>query len=136
MSKKTTRAAISAVIVLTALISVMYTTVSEGARYYKHVDEVMNEPTQWYGKTMNLHGFVVDKSIEQRRDTLDYRFKVRSGDHSVLATYSGVVPDPVKDGAEGVMTGELGPDGFKAPELTAKGPSTDEAAGPGAPVTR
>jgi len=136
MSKKTTRAAISAVILLTALIAVMYTTVSEGARFYKHVDEVMNEPTQWYGKTMNLHGFVVDKSIETRRDTLDYRFKVRSGDYSVLATYTGVVPDTFKDGAEVVLTGELGPDGFKASDITAKCPSKYEAAGPGAPVTR
>src|SRR5688572_7937006 len=105
MSKKTTRAAISGVILLTALISVMYTTVSEGARYYKHVHEVMNEPAQWYGKTINLHGFVIDKSIEQRPDTLDYRFNVRSGDYSVRAMYTGVVPDTFKDGAEVVLTG-------------------------------
>ena len=59
MSKKTTRAAISAVILLTALIAVMYTTVSEGARFYKHVDEVMNEPTQWY-EPPRLRGGQVD----------------------------------------------------------------------------
>src|SRR5689334_13436485 len=122
MSKKATRAVISAVVVLTALIAVLYTTVSQGATYYKHVDEVMNDPGPWYGKSMQLHGFVIDKSIEQRPDTLDYRFKLRSGDYSVLATYTGVVPDTFKDGAEVVLTGELKPEGFHATNVTAKCP--------------
>ena len=46
-------------------------------------------------------------------NTLDYRFKVQNGDYSVLATYTGVVPDTFKDGAEVVLTGRLGPDGFQ-----------------------
>jgi cytochrome c-type biogenesis protein CcmE len=138
MSKKATRAVISVGIVLTALIAVMYTTVSQGAQYYKHVDEVMNDPAQWYGKSVQLHGFVVDKSIEQRPNTLDYRFKLKTGEYSVLATYTGVVPDTFKDGAEVVLTGKLEPDGFKvAPGgVTAKCPSKYEAAGPGTPGPR
>lgn len=136
MSKKATRAVISAVVLLTALIAVMYTTVSEGAQYYKHVDEVMNSPEQWYGKGMQLHGFVVDKSIEQRPNTLDYRFKMKTGDHAVLATYTGIVPDTFKDGAEIVLTGQLGPQGFHATNMTAKCPSKYEAAGPSGPAVR
>jgi cytochrome c-type biogenesis protein CcmE len=138
MSKKTTRAVISAVVLLTALIAVMYTTVSEGAQYYKHVDEVMNDPSQWYGKNMQLHGFVVDKSVEQRPNTLDYRFKLKTGEYAVLAMYTGVVPDTFKDGAEVVLTGQLGPNGFQvAPNgVTAKCPSKYEAAGPGTPATK
>jgi cytochrome c-type biogenesis protein CcmE len=138
MSKKAIRAVISAVVLLTALVAVLYTTVSSGAQYYKHVDEVMNDPAQWYGKDMQLHGFVVEKSIEQRPNTLDYRFKLKTGDYSVTATYTGVVPDTFKDGAEVVLTGQLGPNGFHvAPSgVTAKCPSKYEAAGPGAPSTR
>ena len=138
MSKKAIRAVISAVVLLTALIAVLYTTVSSGAQYYKHVDEVMNDPAQWYGKDMQLHGFVVDKSIEQRPNTLDYRFKLKTGDYAVTATYTGVMPDTFKDGAEVVLTGQLGPTGFQvAPSgVTAKCPSKYEAAGPGAPSAR
>lgn len=132
MSKKATRAAISAVVILTALIAVMYTTVSQGAQYYKHVDEVMNDPSPWYGKSMQLHGFVVDKSIERKPDTLQYRFRLRTGDHAVTALYTGVVPDTFKDGAEVVLTGKLGPHGFDATGVTAKCPSKYEATGPGA----
>ena len=135
MSKKATRAVFSAVIILTALIAVLYTTVSEGAQYYKHVDEVMNDPAQWYGKSMQLHGFVVDKSIERRPDSLDYRFKVKTGEYTVTALYTGVVPDTFKDGAEVVLSGRLDATAFKVSPngVTAKCPSKYEAAGPGAP---
>lgn len=138
MSKKATRAVISAAVLMTALIALMYTTVSSGAQYYKHVDEVMNTPEQWYGKNMQLHGFVVDQSIQQRPNTLDYRFKIRTGDYSVLASYTGVVPDTFKDGAEVVLTGRLGPQGFQVDPngVTAKCPSKYEAAGPAGPTVR
>lgn len=138
MSKKAIRAVISAAVLLTAFIALMYATVSDGAQYYKHVNEVMNTPEQWYGKSMQLHGFVVDKSIEQRPNTLDYRFKLKTGEYSVLATYTGVVPDTFKDGAEVVLTGRLGSTGFQVDPngVTAKCPSKYEAAGPTGPTVR
>lgn len=132
MSKKATRALISGAVLLGALTMVLYTTVSSGAQYYKHVDEVMTKPGDWYGKKMQMHGFVVDNSIEQRPNTMDYRFKLKSGDYQVLAMYSGLVPDTFKDGAEVVVTGRLGPQGFQVDPngVTAKCPSKYEAAGP------
>ena len=66
MSKKTARALISGTVILSALILLLVVTVSEGAPYYKHVDEVMVAPDQWYGKQMSLHGFVVDRSIKDK----------------------------------------------------------------------
>ena len=83
----------------------------------------MGSPEAWYGKSMNLHGFVVDNSIEKRPNSLDYRFRVKNGDAVVLATYSGIVPDTFKDGAEVVLTGRLGPSGFHTDEVMAKCPS-------------
>jgi cytochrome c-type biogenesis protein CcmE len=136
MSKKSTRAVISAAVLLGAVTMVLYATVSSGAQYYKHVDEVMASPEQWYGKDMQLHGYVVGDSIQTRPNTLDYRFKLRNGDHAVLASYTGIVPDTFKDGAEIVLTGRLGPQGFHATEMTAKCPSKYEATGPSAPTVR
>jgi cytochrome c-type biogenesis protein CcmE len=116
----------------------LYATVSDGAQYYKHVDEVMVSPADWYGKKMQLHGYVVDKSILQRPNTMDYRFQLRSGDHQVTAHYTGIVPDTFKDGAEVVLTGRLGPQGFQVDPngVTAKCPSKYEAAGPSASTIR
>ena len=90
----------------------MYSTLREGTEYYKHVDEVMVNPDAWHGKKLQLHGYVVDKSIERKRNSLDYRFRVHSNGHVVQATYSGVVPDTFKDGSEVVLKGHLGPGGF------------------------
>ena len=45
-----------------ALCALLYATLSGSAEYYKHVDEVMTNPQQWYGKSLQLHGFVVDNS--------------------------------------------------------------------------
>jgi len=138
MSTKAVRAVISAGVLLSALTMLLYATVSDGAQYYKHVDEVMTSPADWYGKKMQLHGFVVDKSIEQRPNTMDYRFKIKTGDAQVLASYTGIVPDTFKDGAEVVLTGRLSEAGFQVdPEgVTAKCPSKYEAAGPTASTIR
>ena len=135
MSKKATRAVFSAVVLLAAVTMVLYTTVSDGAQYYKNVDEIMTSPEHWYGKQMELHGFVVDQTITQRPNSLDYRFKLKNGDHAVFVSYTGVVPDTFKDGAEIVVRGQLGPDGFASTWMTAKCPSKYEATGPTGPTT-
>ena len=129
MSKKTTRAVISLTVVSAAFGFLMYTSLSEGAvQYYKHVDEVMVSPADWYGKGLQLHGFVVDGSIMQRPNSLDYRFKIKNGAHVVTAHYTGVVPDTFKDGSEVVLRGTLGPDGFRVDKggVMAKCPSKYE----------
>ena len=132
MKTKPIKIVVTATVLMTALIGLMYTTLSEGTEYYKHVDEVMADPAAWQGKRLQLHGHVVDKSIEKRPGTLDYRFKVESNGHVVPATYTGVVPDNFKDGAEVVMKGTLGPDGFKVDDrngIMAKCPSKYEPQG-------
>jgi cytochrome c-type biogenesis protein CcmE len=113
-----------------ALGGLMYTTLSEGTEYYKHVDEVMAEPAAWQGKRVQLHGFVVDKSIERRPDTLEYRFRIESKGKVVQALYTGIVPDTFKHGSEVVLKGTLGPQGFSvAPNgVMAKCPSKYEPA--------
>jgi cytochrome c-type biogenesis protein CcmE len=112
MTTKPVRALLSVFVVGGALSALLFTTMAESAEFYKNVDEVMGSPEAWYGKKLQLHGFVVDGSIEKRPNSLDYRFKVKNGDHVVSATYTGVVPDTFKDGSELVLKGYLGPDGF------------------------
>src|SRR5512140_3761378 len=112
MSAKTLKIGTTLLVLGLAFAGLMYTTLSEGTEYYKHVDEVMTNPAQWHGKRLQLHGFVVDRSIMRRPDTLDYRFQVQSNGKVVPVRYSGVVPDTFKDGAEVVLKGRLSSDGF------------------------
>jgi cytochrome c-type biogenesis protein CcmE len=136
MTAKTIKIAVTAAVLVAGLSGLMYTTLSEGTEYYKHVDEVMSDPTAWQGKRMSLHGYVVDKSIFAKPDTLEYRFQIQSKGKVVAARYTGVMPDTFKDGSEVVLKGQLGPHGFDVSPngVMAKCPSKYEASKtPGAP---
>ena len=103
MTHRYMKIGITAVVLVLAFTGMLWSTLREGTEYYKHVDEVMTQPAQWYGKGLQLHGFVVDGTIEKRPDSLDYRFKIKNGDQSVLASYTGTLPDTFKDGSEVVL---------------------------------
>jgi cytochrome c-type biogenesis protein CcmE len=112
MNAKSTNIGLTAGVLVLALSGLMYTTLSEGTEYYKHVDEVMTDPSVWHGKPLQLHGYVVEHSVFARKSTLEYRFEVQSNGKVVQARYTGVVPDTFKGGAEVVLKGRLGPHGF------------------------
>ena len=89
----------------------------------------MTQPDAWYGKKLQLHGYVVPNTILRRRDSLDYRFEVQNKGQVVRASYSGIVPDTFKDDAEVVLKGTLTPAGFEVEPngVMAKCPSKYEA---------
>jgi cytochrome c-type biogenesis protein CcmE len=136
MSARTIKIGATVAVLVAALGGLMFTTLSEGTEYYKHVDEVMADPAAWEGKKMSLHGYVVDKSIFAKPDTLEYRFQIQSNGKVIPARYTGVVPDTFKDGSEVVLKGQLGPHGFDVSPngVMAKCPSKYEASKtPGSP---
>jgi cytochrome c-type biogenesis protein CcmE len=112
MSAKRLKIGATVLVLGLAFAGLLYSSLSEGTEFYKHVDEVMADPGAWQGKRLQLHGFVVAKSILRRPDTLDYRFQVQSNGKVLPVRYTGVVPDTFKDGAEVVLKGRLAPDGF------------------------
>ena len=129
MAQKAVKIGVTAVILALAFGGLLWTTLSEGTEYYKHVDEVMTDPGAWQGKRLQLHGYVVDNSILRRPDTLDYRFRIQNNGSVVDAEYTGVVPDTFKDGSEVVIKGQLTPKGgfqVDANGIMAKCPSKYE----------
>lgn len=134
MTHRYMKVGITAVVLVVAFTGLMWATLRDGAEYYKHVDEVTASPTDWQGKRLQLHGFVVANSILVKPDTLEYRFKVQNNGHVMDATYTGVVPDTFKDRpgeeAEVVLKGQLTPGGFHVDPngVMAKCPSKYEAA--------
>jgi cytochrome c-type biogenesis protein CcmE len=129
MSSKSIKIGATVLILGLAFTGLLYSSLSEGTEYYKHVDEVMANPTVWEGKRLQLHGFVVDHSILRKPDTLDYRFQVQNNGKVVPVRYSGVVPDTFKGGAEVVLKGRLDRSGFTvdANGVMAKCPSKYQA---------
>jgi cytochrome c-type biogenesis protein CcmE len=111
-----------------ALGGLLWVTLAEGTEYYMHVDEVMAEPEAWYGKNLQVHGYVVEGSRLRKPDTLEYRFKVENNGAVIEAEYTGLVPDTFQDGSEVVITGQLDAHGFtvKPNGVMAKCPSKYE----------
>jgi cytochrome c-type biogenesis protein CcmE len=109
---------LSVVVVTGAVGFLLSRSMKEGAEYYKHVDEVMAAPDTMRTKRLQVHGNVVNDSIEQVKGTLQYRFKIESraprAAAVITATYTGIVPDTFKSGAEVVAKGTLGPDNVLA----------------------
>lgn len=129
MKHKAVKIGLTTLVVVMSFGGLLYSTLAEGTEYYKHVDEVMGQPDSWYGKKLQLHGYVVPNSIVWRRNSLEYRFQVRSNDQVVNARYTGVVPDTFKSDAEVVLKGTLSAEGFEVSPngVMAKCPSKYEA---------
>lgn len=110
MRHKAVRLGLTGLILALAFGGLLYSTLSEGTEYYKHVEEVMVSPEVWHGKPLQLHGYA--NAVSRKPDSLDYRFDVQSNGSVVRAYYTGIVPDTFKNGSEVVLKGTLGPDGF------------------------
>lgn len=109
MSHKAARIGITGVVLVLAFGGLMYSTLSEGTEYYKHVDEVLANPAEWQGKRLQVHGFA--KDVRQKPGTLEYRFDVENNGKVIRAYYTGIAPDTFKNDAEVVIKGALQADG-------------------------
>jgi cytochrome c-type biogenesis protein CcmE len=109
MSHKAARIGITGLVLVLAFGGLMYSTLSEGTEYYKHVDEVLASPGEWQGKRLQVHGFA--KDVRQKPGTLEYRFDVENNGKIIRAYYTGIAPDTFKNDAEVVIKGALQADG-------------------------
>ena len=134
MKHRAIRIALTCLALLLAFGGLLWSTLRADVEYYKHVEEVMVNPGAWEGKNLQLHGAVVPGSIERRRGSLDYRFRVESKGMVVSAVYTGILPDTFQDDAEVVLRGTLQQDGFHVEPngVMAKCPSKYEARKSGA----
>ena len=59
------------------------------------------------GRSYELTGKVVDDSVDRDGERLTFRIRDRDGRGSLPVTYSGVVPDPFREGREVIVSGTL-----------------------------
>ncbi len=135
MSPKFAKIGLTVVVLGAAFGGLFYSTLAEGTEYYKHVEEVMATPEQWHGKRLQLHGFVTKVDPEEAREPRLQVHGREQGQAGARSSYTGVVPDTFKGGAEVVLKGRLGPHGFDVEPngVMAKCPSKYDAS-PNAPV--
>lgn len=136
MTHRYIKIGVTAVVLASAFGFMMWTTLREGAEYFKHVDEVVSQRSALEGKKLQLHGYVIPGSILHNSNTLVWLFKVqnnpiRAGEpgNAVSVSYTGTVPDTFKEEAEVVLKGRIEGDGFHTDPngVIAKCPSKYEA---------
>ena len=85
------------------------------------------------GGDYKLTGKVVDGSVKREGDSMTFAIRDRAGNKSVPVTYTGLVPDPFRDGREVIVDGRLEDGRFVAERdsLVTKCPSKFENADDG-----
>lgn len=117
-------------VVVLAVVGVFaYSTFARSVVYYRTPTEVLAAP----GEQVRLAGTVVPGSIRSSAAEGTVSFRATDGASTLQVVFEGAVPDTLKDEAEAVAEGSLGPDGvFRADKLFAKCPSKFESETPGA----
>lgn len=117
------------VVVLGVFFAVGYTMFTRSVVYYKTPTEVLAMP----GEHVRISGTVVDGSIRNDPTAATVSFEVTDGTSQVQVLFAGPAPDTLKNGAEAVAEGQLGPNGvFQAEKLFARCPSKFTPKSPGA----
>ena len=126
MQGKAIKIGLTTVVLGGAFVALLWTTMADGAAYYLHVDEVLTSPEPLDGRRLQVHGYAHD--IKVRPKSMEYRFEVRNNGYTVLAEYTGIVPDTFQNESEVVVTGRLDGDTFRVePDgIMAKCPSKYE----------
>ena len=107
MAHRNIKIAVTAVVLASAFGFMMWTTLRDGAEYFKNVDEVVAQRTALEGKKLQVHGYVIPGSRLTKPNTLEWRFKIqnnpiRAGEpgNVMNISFTGLPPDTFKDEAE------------------------------------
>ncbi len=147
---------VGGVMILAAVVYLIVSSTQANAEYFMTVDELKAKGPTIVDKSLRVSGAVVGDTIQYDPNTLTLTFEVAQvpGDQKEVdaegglavvlhqavidpnrsrlkVVYNGPKPDLLKNEAQAIMTGELGPDGvFHADELLLKCPTKYQDAVP------
>ena len=101
----------------------------EGVLEYVYAEKVVATPDEYVGRTIQVHGKVVEGSISKKKGTTgDYRFTIESAGERLDVHFTNIPPDTFQEGGEVVLTGRINEAGdlFESDEMSAKCPSKYE----------
>ena len=109
--------ALSAAVLLAAAL--IFVSFSAGTSQLLPSEALAQKPDERF----ELGGTVVDGSLEERDDRLEFAIQDPNGPAQIPVVYSGAVPDPFREGREVLVKGELESGRFVGSEMTTKCPS-------------
>lgn len=151
-----TKFIVGGLLILAAVVYLIASATQANAEYFMTINELKSKGTDVVGKNLRVSGAVVGSTIQYDPKTLTLSFDVAHvpGDNKevdaegglaaalhtavvdttrsrIKVVYTGPKPDLLKDEAQAIMTGHLGPDGvFHADELLLKCPTKYQEAVP------
>jgi cytochrome c-type biogenesis protein CcmE len=117
------------VVVAGALAFLVLSDTGEGVLEYMYVEKVVDSPERYKGRTIKVHGVVVEGSIQKKKGADgDFLFAVQHEGRTLAVHYTDIPPDTFQEGGEVIVTGRLSDDGllFESDEMSAKCPSKYE----------
>lgn len=143
-------------VILATVIYLIGSSVGAHAEYFMTVDELRATDGEMAGKNLRVSGAVIGDTIQYDPQTLTLTFEVANvpadnaeieaqgglaevlhqavidpSRNRIQVVYIGPKPDLMRDEAQAIMTGHVGPDGiFQADELLLKCPTRYEQALP------
>jgi cytochrome c-type biogenesis protein CcmE len=151
-SASRTKFIIGALLIVAAIVYLIASSTQAAAQYYLTIDELVAKGDAVAGRDVKISGAVDGKTIEYDAETLTLKFTIanvpadmkeidREGGlaevlHKAVndptatrldVVYVGPKPDLLRDEAQAIVTGQMGPDGvFHADELLLKCPTRYE----------
>ncbi len=114
------------------ILTLVFTSVDDAAIYSMTTDKLLEEKSEYLGKSVRVEGDLVSGSLRHRKEPCEYRFDIeRNGARLAVRYPECIVPDTFKDvpGIEVQVTaeGKLTDEGhFAASHIMAKCPSKYE----------
>lgn len=102
--KRKTRLFVTLGVALLLATALIYTSFS-ASTVAKTPSELLSGSTP--GKSYELTGKVVNGSVKESGEKLEFEVRDRAGTASIPVKYSGTVPDPFKEGREVIVTGTV-----------------------------
>ncbi len=130
--KKSQKFLIAGIVIVAAIGALIYVGIKESGVYYMTVSELSSKGSSVDGQGMRISGAVVEGSIEEEKQKLIIRFKVKdeegTDDKFVNVYFKGVKPDSFKADVQVILEGkyESANNLFKATTLLVKCPSRYE----------
>jgi cytochrome c-type biogenesis protein CcmE len=128
MNKAHIKVIISALLIVSAVVYLIASGVSETGVYYRTVPEILSDSSSYDGENLRISGHVVPGSIDYDQGQLRLAFTISEKEdtaNSINIGYKGVAPDAFEDGAEVIVEGiyTMAGNSFEATMVLAKCPS-------------
>jgi cytochrome c-type biogenesis protein CcmE len=108
-------------VVVGTLVWLAVTGGKQSQAYYKTVNEVHDMGAKAYGQRLRLEGNVATGSIQHIGKQTEFVLEYQNTQQKVVYTGADPLPDTLKDGAQALADGRLGPDHvFRAGAVQAK----------------